>query len=34
LGLRSDTLDLLPESGEHLCADDENPVPPMPPLFH
>jgi len=34
LGLRSDTLDLLPESGEHLCADDENPVPPMPPLYH
>jgi len=34
LGLRSDTLDLLPDSGEHLCADDEDPVPPMPPMYH
>ncbi len=33
LGLRADTIDLLPEAGER-AADAETPVPSSPPLFH
>jgi phosphosulfolactate synthase len=35
LGLRSDTLDLLPETDERpRTTDAEGPVPSSPPLFH
>ena len=34
LGLRSDTLDLLPDGGELPNTTDEAPAMPMPPLFH